>query len=305
MISKKELYKLYVLDNLSSIQISEIKNIGRTTVLNYLTKYNIPKKPTGSQVKYNANHNYFDKWSINMAYCLGFIAADGHVWENRPFFTIGIHKKDIELLRFIRDNISPMSNVRLSKDKCQLCIFSKQIHKKLRHLGIDYNKTFHLKLPKNIPKKYISHFIRGFFDGDGSIWKTKFYQDGRDYYYANIVSGSEQILKDIQKFLGFGTINKIKNKYYEIKFSQSQCVKLKIIMYKNATFRLERKYQKFVNINSTYKLWSKKEDDIILNKIDERNTKQLIPMLPHRTPKTIQTRKNYLRKQKNEITKNY
>ena len=38
IIEKKELYNLYITKNLSSIQISKIKNIGRTTVLNYLKK---------------------------------------------------------------------------------------------------------------------------------------------------------------------------------------------------------------------------------------------------------------------------
>ena len=163
MITKKELYRLYVKQKLSSIEIAKIKNIGRTTVLNYLKKYDIPVKKSGAQIKYIAIDKYFHKWSANMAYCLGFISADGHVWKDRPYITIGIHKNDIDILNFIRDEISPTSKVRLSKNKCQLCIYSKDIHSKLVSLGVDHNKTFRLKLPK-IPKKYMSHFIRGFFE---------------------------------------------------------------------------------------------------------------------------------------------
>ena len=34
-------------------------------------------KKSGRQQKYFANERYFSKWSHNMAYCLGFITADG------------------------------------------------------------------------------------------------------------------------------------------------------------------------------------------------------------------------------------
>lgn len=303
LISKKELYDLYIIKNLGSKEIAKIKNIGKTTVLNYLKRYNIPKKSTGAQIKYIANDSFFDKWSVDLAYCLGFIASDGHVWKKRPYITIGIHKKDIAILEYIRDKISPHSKIRISKDKCQICIFSKHIHKKLTKIGIDHQKTFNLKLP-NIPKKYISHFIRGFFDGDGSIWKTNFYSGGKDYYYANIISASKQILEDISIYLDFGSLNKVKNKYYELKFCQSDCIKLSNIIYKDAPFKLERKYNKFLQINSQYKLWTKEEDDIILKQINDRNTKYLVSMLPDRNLSTIQTRKNYLRKKIYDSQKN-
>jgi len=305
MITKNELYELYINQNLSSIQISNIKNIGKTTVLNYLTKYNIPKKSSGSQIKYHAIDTYFNTWSDDMAYCLGFIASDGHVWKNRPYITIGINKNDILVLNFIRDRLSPTSKVRISQDKCQLCIYSKQLHKKLLTFGIDHEKTFNLELPKKIPNKYIAHFLRGFFDGDGSIWKTNFYKGGKDYYYSNIVSASQQILIDFQNYLGFGNLRKVKDKYYELTFSQTDCLKLFNIMYKDAKFKLDRKYNKFLLINNKYKFWSKLEDDIIISYLNQRDTKNLITLLPNRSPKAIQARKNYLRKIYNVPPKNY
>jgi hypothetical protein len=296
MITKNELYELYINKNLSSIKISKLKKISKTTVLNYLTKYNIIKKSSGSQIKYRAIDNYFDKWSNNMAYCLGFIASDGHVWKDRPYFTIGINKKDISVLNFIKDCISPTSKIRISKNKCQLCVYSKQIYKRLNYLGINHNKTFNLQLPKNIPNKYISHFMRGFFDGDGSIWKTQFRKNGKDYYYANIISASKKILSGFQKYLRFGNLRKIKNKYYELSFSQTNCLKLFTILYKDAEFKLDRKYDKFLLIDTKYKLWSKLEDEKIVSCLQQRDTKQLISILPDRSPKAIQARKNYLRK---------
>lgn len=303
MITKEELYDLYIKQNLGTPAIAKLKSMGKTTVGNYLKKYNIPMKKKGAYVKYIAIDKYFHKWSNDMAYCLGFIASDGHVWKDRPYFTIGLNKKDIQILNFIRDQISPTSKVRLSKNKCQLCVYSKTIHSRLKSLGVDHNKTFKLKLPK-MPKKYISHFIRGFFDGDGCISKTNFHIGGKDYYYASIISASKCILQDIHKFLQFGHLNKIKNKYYELKFCQSDCIKLANIIYKDANFKLERKYNKFLLIDIQYHFWSQKEDNIILQHIKDRNTKQLIELIPNRHYKSIQARKNYLRKLHNVSAKN-
>lgn len=195
MITKAEPYKLYIKQNLSSTQIASIKNIGSTTALNYLKKYNIPRKPNRAQIKYIAKNEYFNTWSNNMAYYLGFIAADGHVWKERPYLTIGIHKNDVEILNFIRDQISPTSKIRPSKD----------------------------------------------------------------------------ILQDIYDYLGFGAIKKIKNKYYELKFCQSDCIKLFNIMYKDSAFKLERKYNKFLLIDTQYRFWTEDEDAIIIKHLTERH----------------------------------
>jgi hypothetical protein len=250
MITKEELYELYVNQNLGSKKISKIKNIGATTVLNYLKKYNIPKKTSGRQIKYKANHNCFDKWSHDMAYCLGFISADGHVWDKRPYITIAIHKKDIQILDFIKNYISPESKIRhyTKKDMIQICIHSKKIHKRLVSLGINNKKTLNIKMPK-MSKKYIPDFIRGYFDGDGCIWRTK----NQNYYYSNIISMSINIIQDINNYLGFGRIRQKKTSkgksYYELIFCQSDTLKLKKIIYKDPnSIKLDRKYQKFLLI---------------------------------------------------------
>ena len=43
----------------------------------------------------------------------------------------------------------------------------------------------------NIPKNLIRHFIRGYFDGDGTIFMD------RKYYKSNICSICENFLKEL------------------------------------------------------------------------------------------------------------
>ena len=118
------------------------------------------------------------------------------------------------------------------------------------------------------------------------------------------MSASRDILQGMQEHLGFGRVCKIKNKYYELKFCQTDCIKLFNFIYRNATFKLQRKYDKFLLIDKQYYFWTKDEDSIIIKHLKERNTKQLIKLLPTRNYKAIQARKNYLRKSYNESSKN-
>lgn len=245
-VSKEDIERVYIQDNLGTRLAAKKLGIGRPTMSKYIDFYDIPRKKRGIYQKYYAKNNFFSQWSSDMAYCLGFIAADGHVWKDRCFVTIGIHQRDITILEKIRDCISPTSPVRKTGDKCQLCFKSVQIHKDLNKLGVSHNKTFQLRLPK-VPKKYFGDFIRGFFDGDGGIWKIK--RKTRDPYIASgITCASKQFLLDLQRRLGFGALSKCRQ-YYRIDFSETACIKLRDLMYKNnPTLKLNRKFDIFFEI---------------------------------------------------------
>lgn len=65
-------------------------------------------------------------------------------------------------------------NTNMGTKAVRLSICSKCMVDDIIKLGIGPRKSLTLKFPK-IPKKYIHHFIRGYFDGDGyiDIRKTK------------------------------------------------------------------------------------------------------------------------------------
>jgi hypothetical protein len=56
-----------------------------------------------------------------------------------------------------------------------LYVQSKIMKADLIHLhGIKPNKSNTVEFP-NVPDEYMSHFIRGYFDGDGHIYRSKYY----------------------------------------------------------------------------------------------------------------------------------
>jgi len=254
-MTKEKIYELYITQNLGSKKISEILNISPTTVIKLVKKYGFEVKEKKRPVKYHANHDFFATWSNDMAYCLGFIAADGHVWKERPFLNIAVHKQDIKVLEYIVKNISPTTKIRENKNMVQVCIHSQKIWEDLKRYGISHGKTFNFQIDFDIPEEFWSDYLRGFFDGDGSIHR-KTYKDKINYlvFKSSIVGACLQPLEYFKNRLGFGNIRLIRNKYYELGFNQQETIKLGNLIYKDKdSFRMERKYEKFKLINPRIK----------------------------------------------------
>ncbi len=121
--------------------------------------------------KYKLNESFFETIDSEIkAYFLGFLFADGYVNEKNNVVDITIHNKDVEILnefiKYLYPEGRPISIIR--KKYVRLVINSKKIVSDLVRHGCIQKKTFKLKYP-NIQQKFDSDFIRGYFDGDGSV----------------------------------------------------------------------------------------------------------------------------------------
>lgn len=127
------------------------------------------------------NINYFDKWSEEMSYYLGWLWADGSTSGNR--IHVGCITEDEHiLLSFMEAIKSDHKVIRLpgfvhKKGYCVKPYTKCNIYNKhlvnilIQKHGILPRKTYlNLEFPK-IPQEYLPHFIRGYFDGDGSMFK--------------------------------------------------------------------------------------------------------------------------------------
>jgi hypothetical protein len=121
------------------------------------------------------NENFFKKWSPEMAYVLGFFAADGCMIKNKRrahFIEFQITDKDI-LLKIQKllgsDHKISKRNMQVGwKTVYRLQIGSKVIFNDLLNFGFTPRKSKIIKLPE-IPGEYFRHFVRGYFDGDGNV----------------------------------------------------------------------------------------------------------------------------------------
>lgn len=116
-----------------------------------------------------------------MAYVLGYIYADGSL-DDSPYMRgkyIQISSIDEDSIQRIKNWLSSEHTITKKKSHftgSKFCFIlrmgSHKIYNDLFKLGLYPNKSLTVKFPK-IPKKYLGHFTRGYFDGDGCIYFEK------------------------------------------------------------------------------------------------------------------------------------
>jgi len=180
------------------------------------------------------------------AYLLGWVASDGHIGKRG--FKISIGQKDIKILKQLKNIICPQVPIRkFTSDKSQMCSFeinSQEISIDLcRILSIKPGKKSNVINFPNIDEKFIWHFIRGYFDGDGSLNDPD--KSSYPFVKGNIRSNSDMMLHGIKNFTGAGSISCnmlcLSNKAF-MGFLDS--------MYTNANLKLKRKYKRYTKWKS-------------------------------------------------------
>ena len=202
------------------------------------------------------NHHFFKKWSEEMAYILGFITADGHIRKNNKSYNLqfSIHEKDKDILEKIRGILAPKNNAYyFKKEKMYNFSFaSTTMYDDLIKLGIKSKKTFTVKPPK-IPKKYIRHYLRGYFDGDGSISLSKA-KHWRKKVPGVSITGNIQMVSYTRIIFNkltnsqlniYETRSKYGNSLGSLQYTCRNAVKILDFLYKDSIIYLDRKFRKY------------------------------------------------------------
>lgn len=275
LYSKREIRKIheeYIMgENMTLSYISKIYNVNSIALARMFRKLKLPVKDQYTIFHKNINDSFFHRIDSEIkAYLLGFFAADGHV--SIYGLNIAIQKKDIEILhlfnKYVAKNNCDIIHV-TNRNLCLIRINSKAISRDLKKLGYDNNKTYTCKHLPKIPKKYMRHFIRGYFDGDGSIifLKVPNAKGGGYNRTMTITAHNKSVLTDIVKVLrsiGYkgkvyyyatrtgklvimGKTTKINCKpSYTLYISALKNLqKIYNVFYKNSKFYLKRKKEKF------------------------------------------------------------
>jgi hypothetical protein len=164
--------------------------------------------PTFMPIAKTKNENFFKTWTPEMAYVLGFFAADGSMNRNkRGGCYIEFQITDGDLLKKIRALLQSDNVISVRKRAAnwqpihRLQIGSRVIFGDLARLGFVQNKTAVLSLP-SIPEDFFSHFVRGYFDGDGNVWSGIIHKLDRPHPSRALAicftSGSEGFLQSLK-----------------------------------------------------------------------------------------------------------
>lgn len=178
-----EVVRLYENELMGQLAVSKavFKTANVKKVKNILKKYGVhirtQKESAIISNKKRASEkdeDYFSNPSHNMAWLMGFIAADGTIRKDENEIKIGLALKDKEILEQIRQELKLKTEVKeyvnsQGYECCKLQWTCEKHKKDLAKYSIIPQKTFKLIPPYDLDKKYWIDYIRGYFDGDGSI----------------------------------------------------------------------------------------------------------------------------------------
>lgn len=212
--------------------------------------------------------NYFENIDTeDKAYWLGFIYADGYIYQTPRNCGLGIELaiKDIEHLKKFNKCISgnlpiatrwrePNNLIKTRRQVCSIRLYRKKIIEDLNRYGVLFNKTYKdLHLP-NLSKDLMPSFIRGFFDGDGSVFSryNKSYKDS--ILNANFTNASLTLLQEIREYLYthhiYSYINEQTDKvgqttplYQLVINGMENTIDFLELLYNDSNIYLERKYK--------------------------------------------------------------
>ena len=217
---------------------------------------------------FTCNHNIFDQVdNKDKAYWLGFLYADAYNSTKKYTLSLTLKRSDTDHIHKFADFIDidqkQVKSISIKlKNKTykaiKLSIYNKHLSNALSNIGCKQNKSFIISFPIFLNEELVSHFIRGIFDGDGSIT----YSYVKNYkQYKLVFAGTKDLLDNIQNiFYNKFNIkikkltNITKNKNNSWKFEVCGNLQVKIVMNylyddSNESNRLDRKYNRYIELN--------------------------------------------------------
>lgn len=256
MNDKYEEAKKLFLDGLSLSEIEKQTGFNRKRLSSLLKHegYSIKK----NNQKYNYNEKAFEKIDTEeKAYWLGFLYADGNIRViGQKALVLSLSAKDEQHLEKFKNFISPEHEIWKEKvfleatsktyNSVRLSITNSKIVDDLINVGCVPDKTFILSFPK-LQDNLIRHFIRGYFDGDGTAAKV----NGKACF--GILGASKDFVVEIEKHLNqYAKVSNKKvternragrNTLYEFRYgAQADIIKIYHYLYDDAVVYLERKH---------------------------------------------------------------
>jgi predicted DNA-binding protein YlxM (UPF0122 family) len=249
--------KMYLNKDMDIVKIASKLKVFPSSIHRFLKRNRIPIKDASiSRRTYSLNRNYFDKINTEgKAYFLGLLYADGCLRKNSFTFQIVLQERDKHILNSFKKELEFNGKLKFVNRKKEyknnqnqylLVISSKKIYKSLLGLGLYPNKSLTLKFPDNkiMPDRFLNHFVRGYFDGDGSASILP-----NNQKYISII-GTNQFLLKLKSIIENKKLVRNKTKlipspsknmsYYKVG-GNKQIKPLINWLYKDATFFLKRK----------------------------------------------------------------
>jgi hypothetical protein len=220
------------------------------------------------------NHNLFDDWNEQSAYVLGFWVADGGIslikHRRKLYKCFRIFNTDTQitksLSKILGQHYTTSRRHANHKPEHQICIYSDKLFDFCYNITNNTNKSHAAFGLPAVPIHLFHHFVRGFFDGDGSIY-YKHYKNrhnkittalGTSFTGGCETSHIDQLQQWLRRNVGLGN-KKISGRLHKkLNYNQYDSMLLCEFMYKNATIFMKRKKDIWDSADKTKLLHSMK-----------------------------------------------
>lgn len=254
--------------NVSLRQLEQKYNVGRVGISKYLTEIGVKTTVGNHYRKYFHDFNYFEVIdNEEKAYWLGFIFADGYIQSNttsknsygEDAIGISLAEEDSSHLEKFKTSINSTNPITVETKTVgqpmhRILLRSQKTVDDLILHGCYKNKSHILEPPKNVPDYLIVDFIRGFFDGDGSLTKIKTKENCKNIYGINITT-TLSMAEWIKEVYGKGSVVKDSRREFSYYYSLGGNLQVKDFckwLYQDATIFLDRKFNRFLELLSEY-----------------------------------------------------
>lgn len=278
-ISKDFLKRKYTEQKLSQDEIARILGCSQWVISQRLRKFGIKIrdktwKLSFFRTKYQENQFFFDEITPVTAWTLGLLLSDGFLRErSEKSFGIKLKIKDKDVILKLRrlfkysgpiyyrapkSTIYPGGITINDSGSAMLKIYSEYVVNKLKSIGLNENKSLNEKfldcIKRQNNEQIYSSFIRGIFEGDGSVLF-----DRKRFSSCFQIVGTQELLKDIQKYLmKYCNVKKTKltrnikgKNHFALRYrGNKQAIRILEWIYKDTkrANRMDRKYKDFLLI---------------------------------------------------------
>lgn len=111
------------------------------------------------------NERFFDSWSVESAWSLGWLWSDGNLAEQNGLKKIVFSSNDVEILEKIKSFMNSEHKINWN----HLQFSNRYMIRRLESLGLTQRKSLTISMPRELDSAFLRDFIRGYFEGDGSV----------------------------------------------------------------------------------------------------------------------------------------
>ena len=255
-------------NNISLRELEKKYHHTRSNLSKWLEAVGIKTTKGNHYRKYFHQEDFFETIDTEeKAYWLGFMFADGCIINNEnkygeDQFGLSVAADSADVIEKFKASLKATNPIRydtsgkrLGKQVLhKLVLTSQKTVNDLIDKGCYKNKTLLLEPPKHVPNDLIHHFLRGFFDGDGSLTRHQRKNSIHIQFMVDFTT-TKSVAEWIKSILGYGVVIKEQRReytwYWKLSGNQ-QVIHFYHYLYDDATIWMDRKYNKFQELLEKY-----------------------------------------------------